>query len=71
MSVLFHAGPVLPALREATQEGLLAPIGLVVIALSRRSRAPLPLPSSRTTIAVTVVVVATFWLTLGRGYGGV
>lgn len=71
VSVLFHAGPVLPALREAAQEGLLAPIGLVVVALSRRSRAPLPLPSSRATVVVAVLVVATFWLTLGRGYGGV
>lgn len=71
VSVLFYAGPLLPALREAAQEGLLAPIGLAIIALSRRSRAPLPLPSSRATIVVALLVVVTFWITLGRGYGGV
>ncbi|MDQ1091564.1 hypothetical protein QE400_000977 [Xanthomonas sacchari] len=29
-----------------------------------------PLPSSRLTIVVAAPVVATFWLTLGRGYVG-
>ncbi|WP_254460054.1 hypothetical protein [Xanthomonas sacchari] len=42
-----------------------------VRAFGKASRAPLPLPSSRATIVVAApVVVATFWLTLGRGYVG-
>ncbi|WIH05380.1 hypothetical protein KHF85_02365 [Xanthomonas translucens pv. graminis] len=61
ISVLFYPGEVLPALKEAAQESLLAPLGLLFVAFCRRPSRVLPPPSSRT-------AVLAFWLTLGRGY---
>ncbi len=39
-SVLLYSGPLLPAVREALQEGALAPVGLLYLALARRMHAP-------------------------------
>jgi len=69
-SVFFYHGPALPALREAVQEGMLAPLGLLLIALSRptaKNFAPPSLPFSRTWIAASIVIIIIFWLSLGRG----
>lgn len=68
LSVLFYPGAVLPALKDAAQEGLLAPLGLLFVAFSRRPSRVLPPPSSRTVVLAGAIVVLAFWLTLGRGY---
>lgn len=68
ISVLFYPGAVLPALKDAAQEGLLAPLGLLFVALSRRPSQVLPPPSSRPVMLAGAIVVLAFWLTLGRGY---
>jgi len=71
ISVLFYPGEVLPALKEAAQESLLAPLGLLFVAFSRRPSRVLPPPSSRTVLLAGAIVVLAFWLTLGRGYTAV
>jgi len=68
LSVLFYSGAVLPALKDAAQEGLLAPLGLLFVAFSRRPSPVLLPPSSRTIVLAGAIVVLAFWLTLGRGY---
>ncbi|WP_369935975.1 hypothetical protein [Xanthomonas tesorieronis] len=67
-SVLFYPGAVLPALKDAAQESLLAPLGLLFVALSRRASPVLPPASSRIIVLAGAIVVLAFWLTLGRGY---
>jgi hypothetical protein len=42
ISVLFYPGEALPALKEAAQAGLLAPLGLLFVAFSRRPSPVLP-----------------------------
>ncbi|UKE69844.1 hypothetical protein K8O61_01830 [Xanthomonas cerealis pv. cerealis] len=62
------AGEALPILEEAAQESLLAPLGLLLVALSRHPSRVRPPPSSLTVVLAGAIVVLTFWLTLGRGY---
>lgn len=74
LSVFFYHGPALPALREAVQESMLAPLGLLLIALDRpavkNSRPPLVPPLvgfSSTWVAASIVMIIIFWFSLGRG----
>jgi hypothetical protein len=68
LSVLSYQGAALPALKEAAQEGLLAPLGLLFVAFSRHPSRVLPPASSRNVMLAGAIVVLAFWLTLGRGY---
>jgi hypothetical protein len=69
-SVLFYQGPTLPALKDAAQESLLAPSGLLFIAFSRPSSQPIFVPASRSIIMAAAVTIAIFWFTLGKGISG-
>jgi hypothetical protein len=68
VSVLPAHGPVLPALQEAAQEGLLAPIGLLFIAFRRPQSSPVVLQSSAIALGAGSLTTLVFWFTLGRGF---
>jgi hypothetical protein len=68
VSVLLAHGPVLPALQEAAQEGLLAPVGLLVTALWRPQSSPVVLQPSAIAVGAGILTTLAFWFTLGRGF---
>jgi len=71
LSVLFYQGPTLPALKEALQESLLGPVGLLLAARAAPAPGLHPVPYSRGIVVAGGVITALFWLVLGRGiYGG-
>ena len=74
-SVMFFSGPMLPALREAAQESLLASAGLLYLAFARTSSAPSALapvagPSMRWMWPLGLGLLIVFLTTMGPGFHG-
>lgn len=73
-AVLFYAGSLLPALREAAQESLGSNVGLLFLAYRSSKQAhTVPSPSivaqSNGWLLFSALVTMLFFLTLGRGFG--
>ena len=74
VAVLFYFGPVVPALREAVNEGFLAPVGLLLIARRRSAEndsngSDLSVVGSNGWIVMSLLVCIVFFATMGRGFG--
>ncbi len=66
-SVFFYPGPRWPALRGALLEGLLAPVGLLVVAWRGRRRSALRVSRRRLVVVAAVIVVVVYWVLEGHG----
>lgn len=71
LAALFYSGPTAPALLEAFQQGLLATIGLPLIAWRRRSRVRVTLPPPHMGwLVAAAIALPVFLSTLGIGLVG-